>query len=203
VRSAARVALGALAIGLAIPAWAQDSGDAPPPVPAAAPAPGTGQAVEGRQVYSPADFARYSPKNAYDMILNLPGFQVRENETLRGMGQQTGNVLFTDTAALARRVERDEGIELRYLGDFHLTLESGHARTSDDGTGLDAIVLDDSCALPELVEEHGMGQRRCRPAPPAIDHLDDVVIVFLAERARDHSGLLRTGVHLNTPTAQG
>jgi len=94
VRSAARVALGALAIGLAIPAWAQDSGDAPPPVPAAAPAPGTGQAVEGRQVYSPADFARYSPKNAYDMILNLPGFQVRENETLRGMGQQTGNVLF-------------------------------------------------------------------------------------------------------------
>ena len=47
--------------------------------------------------------------------------------------EETGNVLFTHTAALARRVEHDEGIELRYLGDFHLTLESGHARTSDDG----------------------------------------------------------------------
>jgi hypothetical protein len=58
--------------------------------------------------------------------------------------EETGNVLFTHTAALARRVERHEGIELRYLGDFHLPLESGHARTSDDGTGLDAVVLDDA-----------------------------------------------------------
>jgi len=58
--------------------------------------------------------------------------------------EETGNVLFTHTAALARRIERHEGIELRYLGDFHLTLESGHARTSDDGTGLEAVVLDDA-----------------------------------------------------------
>ena len=90
----ARVALGAMAAGLAGPAWAQDSGDAPPPVPTEVPAAQAAQPVEGRQVYSPADFARYSPKNAYDMIRNVPGFQIRENETLRGLGQQTGNILF-------------------------------------------------------------------------------------------------------------
>ncbi len=57
--------------------------------------------------------------------------------------EETGNVLFTHTAALARRVEHHDGIELRYLGDFHLTLESGHARTSDDGFSLAAVALDD------------------------------------------------------------
>jgi hypothetical protein len=61
--------------------------------------------------------------------------------------EETGNVLFTHTAALARRVERREGIELRYLGDFHLTLESGHARTNDDGTSLEAVVLDDEARV--------------------------------------------------------
>jgi hypothetical protein len=57
--------------------------------------------------------------------------------------EETGNVLFSLTADLARRVERDEGIELRYLGDFHLALESGHARTGDDDTVLATIDLDD------------------------------------------------------------
>jgi hypothetical protein len=41
--------------------------------------------------------------------------------------EETGNVLFTQTAALARRVEAEEGIVLCYLGDFHFQLETGHA----------------------------------------------------------------------------
>jgi hypothetical protein len=56
--------------------------------------------------------------------------------------EATGNVLFTHTAPLAGRVERVERIELRYLGNFHLELESGHARTSSDHRSLAAIVLD-------------------------------------------------------------
>lgn len=47
-----------------------------------------------RQVYTPADFARYAPKNAYDMLNQVPGFSIRDNENLRGLGQATGNVLF-------------------------------------------------------------------------------------------------------------
>ena len=45
--------------------------------------------------------------------------------------EETGNVLFALTAELARRIEQDEGVELRYLGDFHLALESGHAQHGD------------------------------------------------------------------------
>ena len=89
-----RVAIGALAVALAPPAWAQESGDAPPPVPSEAPAVGKAEPVAGRQVYAPADFTRFSPKNAYDMVANIPGFSIRENETLRGLGQATGNILF-------------------------------------------------------------------------------------------------------------
>jgi hypothetical protein len=58
--------------------------------------------------------------------------------------EETGNVLFSLTAELARVIEREEGIELRYLGDFHLALESGHAMDGDDHRTLASIVLDDA-----------------------------------------------------------
>ncbi|MEZ5500518.1 MAG: TonB-dependent receptor plug domain-containing protein [Steroidobacteraceae bacterium] len=47
-----------------------------------------------RQIYTAADFSRYAPKNAYDMLVQVPGFSIRDNEELRGLGQATGNVLF-------------------------------------------------------------------------------------------------------------
>ena len=89
----ARAVMGALAVGLASPAWAQETGDAPPPVPTEAPASDAPQPVEGRRVYTPADFTRFAPRNAFDMLRNVPGFQIRENEQLRGLGQATGNIL--------------------------------------------------------------------------------------------------------------
>src|SRR5690349_3803997 len=89
------------ATALAAPALAQDpaTGDAPPPAPAEAPpaeatAAEAVAAPEGRQVYTPADFTRYAPKNALDMIEQIPGFGIRENQEVRGLGQATGNILF-------------------------------------------------------------------------------------------------------------
>lgn len=81
------------AFASAAPALAQDSetGDAPPPEPSGTAVPA---APEGRQVYTPADFARYAPKNALDMLQQVPGFNIRESEQMRGLGQATGNVLF-------------------------------------------------------------------------------------------------------------
>ncbi|HMO76464.1 MAG TPA: TonB-dependent receptor plug domain-containing protein [Sphingopyxis sp.] len=75
----------------AVPVAAQDAptGDTPPPAPAAA----AGPRASG-QVYTPADFARYAPKNAFDMLNQVPGFSIRDNENLRGLGVATGNVLF-------------------------------------------------------------------------------------------------------------
>lgn len=61
--------------------------DAPPPV--AAPAARTGAAV----TYVPADFARFNPRTALDMLRNLPGFTIRQQEERRGLGQATANVI--------------------------------------------------------------------------------------------------------------
>ncbi len=57
--------------------------------------------------------------------------------------EETGNVLFALTAALARRIEAEEQISPRYLGDFHFNLETGHAMSGADHRELAAIPLND------------------------------------------------------------
>ena len=46
------------------------------------------------RTFTPADFARYSPKTALDMVNQIPGFSIRAGERLRGIGQATDNILF-------------------------------------------------------------------------------------------------------------
>ena len=55
-------------------------------------APETAPAGDAR-TYVPADFARYAPRNALDMLEQVPGFVIREAVVERGLGQATGNVL--------------------------------------------------------------------------------------------------------------
>ena len=56
-----------------------------------APAPTTGAA---KRVYTPADFARFAPKTAYDMLTQVPSFTIRNVDTTeRGLGQASENVL--------------------------------------------------------------------------------------------------------------
>lgn len=70
------------------PASPLETGDAPPPE---AEPPAT---VEGRQTYTAADFARFAPTTALDMLRNVPGFQIKANQNeVRGLGQATENVL--------------------------------------------------------------------------------------------------------------
>ena len=45
--------------------------------------------------------------------------------------EETGNVLFTLTPRLAAQVQQQTGTELRYCGEFHFKLESGHAMNHD------------------------------------------------------------------------
>lgn len=73
---------------VAPPASAAPTGDAPPPeaVPPAS--------VTGRQSYAAADFARFAPRTALDMLNNVPGFLIRGDQGgARGLGQATENVL--------------------------------------------------------------------------------------------------------------
>jgi hypothetical protein len=52
-------------------------------------------------------------------------------------------VLFALTANLAREIEARRGISLRYCGDFHFQLESGHAVGADHRVFAE-IELDDA-----------------------------------------------------------
>ncbi len=63
-------------------------------------APAIGQAAASAQlvgatkrVYTPADFVRFAPKTAYDMLVQVPSFTIRSASTERGLGQASENVL--------------------------------------------------------------------------------------------------------------
>ena len=75
---------------LAAPAFAQ----VPAPADSAAsPAPVAVAAV-GKRIYVAADFTRFAPKTAYDMLAQVPSFTIRSADTTeRGLGQASENVL--------------------------------------------------------------------------------------------------------------
>jgi len=88
--SCARAALLIAFMSSAAPALAQQAApaDAPAATPAATPA------AAAARTYRPADFARFAPRNALDMLQNVPGFAIEQSDTdRRGLGQATGNVL--------------------------------------------------------------------------------------------------------------
>lgn len=83
-------------MALTNPASAQQTGDSPPPTPVEAPPPAGGTvpaATETRTVYVPADFARFAPRTALDMLQQVPGFSIQDSSGGRGLGEATGNVL--------------------------------------------------------------------------------------------------------------
>lgn len=74
---------------IAAPAQAQETvaktGDVPAPV---------SEPSGNKRIYTPADFARFAPKSALDMLNQVPGFTIRGEDTgSRGLGQASGNVL--------------------------------------------------------------------------------------------------------------
>jgi hypothetical protein len=106
------------------PALAQETGDLPPPVATELPSNGD------REVYTPADFARFAPKNALDMLNRVPGFTINEGDQGRGLGQTRSNVLINGERVAsksesvfdvlrrinANRVERIEIVDGATLG---------------------------------------------------------------------------------------
>jgi len=83
--------LAGIASILSTPATAQsaDSSD-----PAVAPPPQATVVASGKRVYTPADFARFAPKTAYDVLAQVPSFSIQTiDTTTRGLGQASENVL--------------------------------------------------------------------------------------------------------------
>src|SRR3982751_3077784 len=46
-----------------------------------------------KRIYTAADFARFAPKSAYDMLVQVPSFTIRSASNERGLGQASENVL--------------------------------------------------------------------------------------------------------------
>ena len=125
------------------PASAQETatGDAPAPE---APPPA---AVNGRQVYTPADFARFSPKTANDMLAQVPGFSLKSDDQGRGLGEANTNVLINgERVALksesvfdrlqrisAEKVERIEIVDGSTLGIPGLSGQVANIVTKNGG----------------------------------------------------------------------
>ncbi len=51
----------------------------------------TPQAVT--RVFTPEDFSRFAPQTALDMVIEIPGFTIEREDSSRGFGQASGNVL--------------------------------------------------------------------------------------------------------------
>lgn len=77
---------------LAASAQAQTSDDTAPAT-GNAPAPVASAVASGGRDFTPADFARYSPTTALDMVRQIPGFQIDQADERRGLGQGGANVL--------------------------------------------------------------------------------------------------------------
>lgn len=90
LRSAAYVRLLA-GMSFLVPAHALAQ-ETPTADPTVAPPPAATQ-TGAKQSYTPADFARFAPKTAYDMLVQVPGFTIRSAVQERGLGQASENVL--------------------------------------------------------------------------------------------------------------
>jgi hypothetical protein len=82
--ASAAILLPGAALAQTAPASTTDPAVVPPPI--ATP-------VAGKRIYTPADFARFAPKTAYDMLVQVPGFTIRSADQQRGLGQASENVL--------------------------------------------------------------------------------------------------------------
>lgn len=93
---------------------------APAPATGDAPPAGTAPAAAGGRSYTPADFARFAPRTAYDMLANVPGFAIDTGDTSRrGLGEASGNVLVNGARLSSKSTDMIE--ELRRISAANVT----------------------------------------------------------------------------------
>ncbi|WAT19144.1 TonB-dependent receptor plug domain-containing protein [Aurantiacibacter sp. MUD11] len=81
-------------LAVAWPVAAQEvEAEAEPDLPEGSATPDAAEQRSGTRVFTPEDFARFAPRNALDMLNEVPGFTVRGEDGARGLGQASANVL--------------------------------------------------------------------------------------------------------------
>jgi hypothetical protein len=86
-----------LSLSAAMPAQLLAQTSEPAPVPTLVPTPVEpdvkfAEKVAEKRVFLPADFERFAPKTALDMVNQLPGFTLVSASSDRGLGQASENV---------------------------------------------------------------------------------------------------------------
>lgn len=84
-----------------------------------------------------SDATRQNRILTYRLAALISGASAVERIAIIEAIEETGNVLFSTMLNLAKAIETRRAIELRYCGEFHFALESGHSA----GSNLNAIAL--------------------------------------------------------------
>lgn len=92
----------AITLVIGVPATAQHPTVSPAPQPATA---------DTKRIFTPADFVRFAPKTALDMLAQVPGFTIRQADGERGLGQASENVLIN-----GQRIANKSGGAVDQLG---------------------------------------------------------------------------------------
>ncbi|MBI1362194.1 MAG: outer membrane beta-barrel protein [Alphaproteobacteria bacterium] len=98
------VSWAALGCGVALPAVAQQTAQAPETVAPTTPV----RTSEGVQTFDAAYFRTYNPITAYDMVARVPGFEISDGEQLRGFGATAGNVLINGERPSSKTLISDQ-----------------------------------------------------------------------------------------------
>ncbi|CAF3153076.1 unnamed protein product [Rotaria socialis] len=53
--------------------------------------------------------------------------------------EETGLIVFSATSALVREITKSTGVELRYFGNYHLALETGHLVNQEEASNCDEL----------------------------------------------------------------
>lgn len=90
-----------------------------------------------------SDETRQNRILTYRLAVLISGASAVERIAIIEAIEETGNVLFSTMLNLAKAIETRRGIELRYCGEFHFALESGHSVGSEH-IEIAKILLDES-----------------------------------------------------------
>lgn len=90
LRQSRKALLGSIALIIPLSAQAQIAPATADPAVVSSPQAAT---AGTKRTYTPADFMRFAPKSAYDMLAQVPSFTIKEMDQERGLGQASENVL--------------------------------------------------------------------------------------------------------------
>lgn len=146
-----------------------------------------------RAVYTPADFQRFAPRNAWDMLLRVPGFAIKESQERRGLGQATSNVLFNG----ARPSNKSDDLETQLT---RIPAANVERIEIVDGASLDIPGLSGQVANLTYKASRTSGQFEWRPVMRA--HFADELYTRGNVSVSGSTGALQYEVALNNDEAR-